>query len=84
LRRREVTSAVAHYIAGVLERDDMTAIVESLSQSAAFQPGDKVKTLRGSTRGVVKRVLGDGRLAWLPENAQSELIASPESLVRDA
>ena len=30
-----------------------------LSESAEFQPGDRVKTLRGSTRGVVRRVLPD-------------------------
>src|SRR5712672_356809 len=35
-RRREVMSAVAHYIAGVLDREAMVEIVESLCQSADF------------------------------------------------
>src|SRR5438093_4552390 len=48
-RRREVMSAVAHHIAGVLDRDSMVEIVESLCETASFQPGDSVKTLRGST-----------------------------------
>jgi len=35
-RKREVGSAVAHYIAGVLDRESMVEIVEGLSQSADF------------------------------------------------
>ncbi len=81
-RRREVMSAVAHYIAGVLDRDAMVEIVESLCQSAEFQAGDRVKTLRGSTGGVILRVLPDGRVSWRPDGSNSELIALPESLLR--
>jgi hypothetical protein len=75
-------SAVAHYIAGVLDRENMVEIVESLWQSADFKPGDRVKTLRGSTLGVIVRVLPDGRMAWRPDGSQAELIALPESLLR--
>ena len=81
-RRRQVMSAVAHYIAGVLDRQSMVEIVEGLWQSADFKPGDRVKTLRGSTRGVIVSVLPDGRMAWRPDGSQSELIALPESLLR--
>jgi hypothetical protein len=82
-RKREVGSAVAHYIAGVLGRESMVEIVESLCESAAFKPGDRVKTLRGSARGVIVRFLPDGRLAWRPDGTQSELTALPESLLPD-
>src|SRR6266567_8970946 len=78
-RKREVGSAVAHYIAGVLDREAMVQIVESLSQSSDFKPGDRVKTLRGSTRGVILSILPAGRVAWRPDGTQSELIALPES-----
>lgn len=81
-RKREVGSAVAHYIAGVLDREAMVEIVESLWESTEFRRGDRVKTLRGSTRGVIVRVLPDGRVAWQPDGSQSELIALPESLLR--
>jgi hypothetical protein len=81
-RRREVMSAVAHYIAGVLDRESMVEIVESLWQSVDFKPGDRVKTLRGSTRGVIVRVLPDGRMAWRPDGSETELVALPESLLR--
>lgn len=80
-RRREATSAIAHYVAGVLDRESMSQIVESLCETANFQPGDRVKTLRGSTRGVIKQILDDGRVVWQPEGTKSELIALPESLV---
>lgn len=80
-RKREIASAIAHYIAGVLDREAMVSCVESLCQSADLKPGDRVKTLRGSTRGVVLRVLEDGRVVWQPAGSTSELIALPESLV---
>ena len=75
-------SAVAHYIAGVLDRESMVEIVEGLCEAAEFKPGDRVKTLRGSTRGVIVRVLADGRVVWRPDGAASELTALPESLLR--
>jgi hypothetical protein len=80
VRKRELASAVAHYIAGVLDRESMIASVDSLCASAALSPGDRVQTLRGSTRGFITRVLEDGRVAWQPDGASLELIALPESL----
>ncbi len=82
-RRREIISAVAHYIAGVLDRRSMVEIVDSLWETADWGPGDRVKTLRGSKRGVILRSLPDGRVAWRPDNTQIELLALPESLVRE-
>jgi hypothetical protein len=55
-------SAVAHYIAGVLPWEAMVEIVESLSEVADLKPGDRVRTLRDSTHGVVVARLDDGRL----------------------
>ncbi|MEI6083830.1 MAG: hypothetical protein WCS70_05970 [Verrucomicrobiota bacterium] len=82
-RNREVTSAVAHYIAGVLDREAMVQIVESLCESAELQVGDRVKTLRGSVRGVIKRVLEDGRVVWQADGASTELTALPETLMKE-
>ena len=56
-------------------------IIESLCQSANFQPGDRVKTLRGSLHGVIVRVLADGKVVWQPDSAENELTALPESLL---
>jgi len=82
-RRREVMSAVAHYIAGVLDREAMVAIIEGLCRSVELQPGDRVQTLRGTKHGVVKRLLDDGRVAWQPDGSQVELTALPETLTRE-
>ena len=82
-RRREVSSAVAHYIAGVLDRESMAQALNELCQSASFQAGDRVKTYRGTARGRIIRLLEDGRVLWRLDGSGSELIALPESLLRD-
>jgi hypothetical protein len=76
-------SAVAHYIAGVLPWEGMVEILESLSESADWKPGDRVKTLRGSSRGTIVRILDDGRVVWRADGSQSDLTGLPESLCRD-
>jgi len=82
-RRREVMSAVAHYIAGVLSREAMVEIIESLSERASWKPGDRVKTQRGSLRGLIVRLQGDGRVVWKPDGTENELISLPENLQRE-
>jgi hypothetical protein len=78
-RLREVTSATAHYIAGVLDREAMMQVVESLCAATEMLPGTRVKTLRGSSQGVVLKVLEDGRIVWRTDSGAA-LIALPESL----
>jgi len=80
-RKREVGSAGAHYIAGVLDREAMVQIIETLSQAADFKPGDRVKTLRGSLHGVIVNILEDGRVVWCPDGTDTELTGLPESLI---
>ncbi len=80
-RRRQVTSFIAHYIAGVLDREAMISGVESLCEAADFKPGDRVETLKGSLRGVICELLPDGRLRWKTDEGPM-LMALPESLRR--
>lgn len=82
-RRREAASLAAHYVAGVLDREPMESGLNSLSELADFQPGDRIKTLRGSTHGVIVRVRSDGKIVWRPDRSMAELIALPESVIRD-
>ncbi|MBI4028131.1 MAG: hypothetical protein HY360_24315 [Verrucomicrobia bacterium] len=82
-RRKEASSAVAHFITGVLPQEMMIAAIKSLCQAADFGPGDRVKTLRGSLHGVIVKVLDDGRVVWRPDRAEAELTALPESLCAD-
>ena len=82
-RKKEVASCAAHYITGVLDEDLMVLAINDLSRSAEWSPGDRVKTLRGSLRGVVVRLLEDGRVAWRPDGSSTDLIALPENLVAE-
>ena len=81
-RLKEGSSAVAHYITGTLDREMMVATLESLCQHASFQPGDKIRTLKGSLHGVSVKILDDGRVKWLAETG-TEFLGLPESLVAD-
>ena len=82
-RLRQITSAVAHYVAGVLDRGAMVEIVETLCRSAELRAGQRVKTLAGSVHGVITRVLEDGRVAVRPDGAGSEMISLLENLLPD-
>lgn len=80
VRQKEMASAIAHYIAGVLGREEMTGLVDDLSRSADLTVGTRVRTLKGSLRGVILRVQEDGRVAWGPDGSAAELLCLPESL----
>ncbi len=60
----------------------MVSGIDSLIEAADFKPGDRVKTLKGSLRGVIRKILPDGRVAWRPDGQDTELMALPESLLR--
>ena len=62
----------------------MVNMVDSLSEAADWTDGDRVKTLRGTLRGVIVRIQKDGRVVWKPDGAANELTALPESLCRNA
>jgi len=81
-RRREAASLAAHYVAGVLDREAVAGGIVSLAEAADFQPGDRVKTLKGSLQGVVRKILPDGRIVWQPDDNKIELTALTESLLR--
>jgi hypothetical protein len=81
-RRREASSSIAHFIAGVLDRESMVQMILDLSEAADFKPGDRVKTFRGTSHGTIVRVMKDGCVVWRSDGSSAELIAMPESLVR--
>lgn len=82
-RKRQLASAVAHFIAGVLDWTEAGAMLHGMVEAANFQPGDRVMTLRGSPHGRVTQRLPDGRVAWKPDGAGMELMVLPESLLRE-
>ena len=61
----------------------MAQIVEELCRTANLMPGMRVKSMRGSMRGVITRVLDDGRVAVRPDGSASEMISLPENLLAE-
>ena len=82
-RRKEASSAVAHFVTGVLDENLMIEAVRSLSETTNWKPGDRVKTMRGSLHGVVVKLLADGRVVWKPDGTGYELTALPDTLCAD-
>jgi hypothetical protein len=81
-RRREAASLAAHFVAGVIDREPVVQGITALAEAANFKPGDRVKTLKGSLHGAVRKVLPDGRIVWRPDDNSADLTALPESLLR--
>ena len=65
-----------------MRRAPVTQGIIALADIANFKPGDRVKTLKGSLHGVVRRIMPDGRIAWQPDDNEAEVTALPESLLR--
>jgi hypothetical protein len=80
-RLRQITSAIAHYVAGVLDRASMVEIVETLVVHSNLKVGDRVKTLKGSLRGVITRIFEDGRVSIRPDGSSAEIISLSENLL---
>ena len=53
----------------------------TLAQLSEFNPGDRVKTMRGSMSGTIVRLLPDGRVLWRADSG-AELTTLPESLLK--
>lgn len=82
IRKSEMSSIIGHYIAGVLDREAMIEIFNGLCTVSVFKAGDHVKTFRGTSHGVVTRILEDGRVVWRSDGSSAELMARPESLLK--
>lgn len=82
-RRKEASSAVAHFITGVLDQELMMKAIDTLSEAADWKPGDRVKTLRDSLHGKILRILEDGKVIWQPDDTNNKLTCLPENLCRD-
>jgi hypothetical protein len=67
----------------VLDRSAMETVMHDLATVVSFVPGDRVKSMRGSLRGVITRLLEDGRVAVRPDGSTTELLSLPESLLPD-
>lgn len=82
-RRREAVRLAAAFVEANVGRTALLDGLAELCEVPQLQPGDRVRTLQGSRRGVLRRLLPDGRVAWRPDGGVAELIALPESLLRE-
>ncbi len=83
MRRKELSSAAAHFVTGVLDRETVEAAFREIAKVAELTLGCRVKTLRGSLHGVITRVLEDGRVCVRADEAAGEMISLPENLLPD-
>ncbi len=81
-RLKVVTSALAHDVAGVMDREPMIDLVEALCLEVGFEVGDRVQTLRGSVRGVVLALLDGDRIRWRTDDGL-EMTGAASSLVKE-
>ena len=66
VRKKQLASLVAHFIAGVPEVDE-TALrtgLEELTRLENFQVGDKVTTLQKTLSGIIIKINEDGSIVW--------------------
>jgi hypothetical protein len=82
VRIEAATSLAAHFVAGVLDRDEASKGIQALLVVGVLKSGDRVATLQFTRQGQITRVLADGRVAWLPDGRKAELLAMPEALIK--
>ena len=83
LRKKQIASLVAHFIAGVPDVDE-TALrtgLEELAQLEAFQVGDKVATLRRTLSGTITQVKADGSIVWRCDQTGVLMTGTAQSLI---
>jgi hypothetical protein len=83
LRRKQIASLVAHFIAGLPDVDETTlkAALRDLVQMEQFKIGDSVTTLKKSLTGKIVRINEDGTLVWKCDQTGSLMTATPQSLL---
>jgi hypothetical protein len=54
LKLKTATSAAAHYITGVLDKESMRTIVKEMTEVHLFKQGNRVQTHGGSMHGTIK------------------------------
>jgi hypothetical protein len=83
IRKKQLASLVAHFIAGVPEVDEaaLRTGLEELTRLENFQVGDKVATLQKTLRGTIIRINEDGTIVWKCEQTAAVMTGTPQSLL---
>lgn len=81
LKRQEIRSAVGHVVAGKITVQEMRTITKAMEQATELKPGDSVKSLAGSMRGKVTKLLPDGRVEFQTPQGMKAL-GDPDTLIK--
>jgi hypothetical protein len=83
MRKKQLASLVAHFIAGVPEVDKAALRngLRELTQLEDFQVGDKVTTLQKSLSGEITRINPDGGIVWKCNQTGAVMTGTPQSLL---
>jgi NAD+--asparagine ADP-ribosyltransferase len=65
----------------VLDRESMASAIDALWNSAQLKGGDRVRSLQGSLRGVIVRILDDGQVVVRSDASGAERTCLPEALL---
>ncbi|MEO6034499.1 MAG: hypothetical protein ABIQ35_04515 [Verrucomicrobiota bacterium] len=79
-RRRAAGLLGVDYVSRDLDQKTLILELEALTGPLKFEPGDRVRTFKGSMHGTILGLFPDGRLAWLTDSG-AELVSSPEALL---
>jgi hypothetical protein len=83
LRRKQIASLVAHFIAGLPDVDEIVLRrgLDDLAQMEQFQIGDQVATLKKTLTGKIVQINDDGTLVWKCDQTGSVITATPQALI---
>ena len=83
IRKKQIASLVAHFIAGVPEVDEaaLRTGLEEFTRLENFQVGDKVTTLQKTLSGIITKINEDGGIVWKCDQTGAVMIGTPQSLL---
>lgn len=83
LRRKQIASLVAHFIAGLPDVDEIILKrgLDELAQIERFQVGDRVVTLKKTLTGQIVRINEDTTFVWKCDQTGLLVTATPQSLI---
>jgi len=83
VRKKQLASLVAHFIAGVPEVDEVALRtgLKELTRLEDFQVGDKITTLQKTLSGIVTKINKDGGIVWKCDQTGAVMTGTPQSLL---
>jgi hypothetical protein len=83
VRKKQLASLVAHFIAGVpeVDRTVLRTGLDELTRLENFQVGNKVTTLQKTLSGIITKIDKDGDIVWKCDQTGAVMTGTPQSLL---